>query len=196
MALRHLAVAGVAVSLLAGCGAPRLPRMTADQNCHIGVYRMADGRLLDIGPAEGSDLRWRLQDGQVGRLHADRAWAATVGWTDRPDTTTVRWGDRCDDVTLVTPKGSVAGRRVTLEVRETSFKSGDQTLFGRLVLPPGDQPVPIIVQVHGSEKTAASLYNPIQRLFPAQGVGVFVYDKRGTGRSTGDYTQDFQGLGR
>ena len=194
--LRHLAIAGVATGLLAACGAPRLPRMTADQDCHIGVYRLADGRLLDIGPADGADLRWRLQDGQVGRLHADRAWAATVGWTDRPDTTAVRWGDSCQEVTLVAPQGSVAGRRVALEVRETSFKSGDETLFGRLVLPPGGQPVPIIVQVHGSEKTAASLYNPAQRLFPAQGVGVFVYDKRGTGRSTGDYTQDFQVLGR
>src|SRR3546814_5124285 len=31
----------------------------------------------------------------------------------------------------------------------------------------------------------------MQYLLPAQGVGVFVYDKRGTGRSTGSYTQDF-----
>jgi pimeloyl-ACP methyl ester carboxylesterase len=196
MGLRHLVLAGVAMSLLAACGAQRLPKMTAEQDCRIGVYRLADGRLLDIGPAEGADLRWRLQDGQVGRLHADRAWAATVGWTDRPDTTAVRWGDSCEGVTLVSPRGSVEGRRVALEVRDISFKSGGQTLFGRLVLPPGAEPVPIIVQVHGSEKTAASLYNHTQRLVPAQGVGVFVYDKRGTGRSTGDYTQDFQVLGR
>src|SRR3546814_13627615 len=31
----------------------------------------------------------------------------------------------------------------------------------------------------------------MQYLLPEQGVGVFVYDKRGTGRSTGSYTQDF-----
>jgi dienelactone hydrolase len=31
----------------------------------------------------------------------------------------------------------------------------------------------------------------LQRLFPAEGVGAFVYDKRGTGGSGGSYTQDF-----
>src|SRR5258708_9766143 len=34
----------------------------------------------------------------------------------------------------------------------------------------------------------------LQRMFPAQGVGAFVYDKRGTGASGGVYTQDFDVL--
>src|SRR5262249_58636579 len=34
----------------------------------------------------------------------------------------------------------------------------------------------------------------LQRMFPAQGIGVFVYDKRGTGVSGGTYTQDFNVL--
>ena len=88
----------------------------------------------------------------------------------------------------------LTGARVALLTREASFRSGNITLFGRLVMPPGDGRVPVVVEVHGSEKDAASVYNYRQRLFPAQGVGVFVYDKRGTGRSTGSYTQDFQVL--
>jgi pimeloyl-ACP methyl ester carboxylesterase len=45
--------------------------------------------------------------------------------------------------------------------------------------------------VHGSEKTAAigSVY---AYMLAAQGVSVFVYDKRGTGASSGDYTQNFE----
>jgi hypothetical protein len=31
-------------------------------------------------------------------------------------------------------------------------------------------------------------------MFPAQGIGAFVYDKRGTGLSGGTYTQDFDVL--
>src|SRR5215471_10037513 len=31
----------------------------------------------------------------------------------------------------------------------------------------------------------------MQRMLPAEGVGAFVYDKRGTGRSGGHYTQDY-----
>src|SRR5690606_36340232 len=36
--------------------------------------------------------------------------------------------------------------------------------------------------------------NPMQYLLPAQGVAAFVYDKRGTGGSAGEYTQDFHAL--
>src|SRR3546814_20786511 len=58
-------------------------------------------------------------------------------------------------------------------------------------MPKGAGSVPIAVEVHGSERDSAIDYNYMQYLLPAQGVGVFVYDKRGTGRSTGSYTQDF-----
>src|SRR3546814_2723333 len=47
------------------------------------------------------------------------------------------------------------------------------------------------VELHGSERDSAIDYNYMQYLLPEQGVGVFVYDKRGTGRWTGSYTQDF-----
>jgi pimeloyl-ACP methyl ester carboxylesterase len=67
-------------------------------------------------------------------------------------------------------------------------------LLGRLVLPPGSGPVPIVVLVHGSENDSARDTYFLQRLLPGLGVGVFVYDKRGTGGSGGVYTQDFNVL--
>lgn len=50
---------------------------------------------------------------------------------------------------------------------------------------------PLLVMVHGSEKSPA-IGNSRALLFAAQGISVFVYDKRGTGQSEGEYTQNFE----
>ncbi|HSM97335.1 MAG TPA: hypothetical protein VLT91_14930, partial [Rhizomicrobium sp.] len=45
-----------------------------------------------------------------------------------------------------------------------------------------------------SEHDSALDFYALQRMFPAQGIGAFVFDKRGTGASGGKYTQDFSVL--
>src|SRR5262249_32643995 len=45
--------------------------------------------------------------------------------------------------------------------------------------------------IHGAENSSAIADYYPQRLLPAEGIGVFVYDKRGTGASGGKYTQDY-----
>jgi pimeloyl-ACP methyl ester carboxylesterase len=47
------------------------------------------------------------------------------------------------------------------------------------------------VLVHGSEDSSARDFYSLQRLFPSAGIGAFVYDKRGTGASSGEYTHDY-----
>jgi pimeloyl-ACP methyl ester carboxylesterase len=83
-------------------------------------------------------------------------------------------------------------RSNTLE-SDATFVSAATKLAGRLIEPPGaaDPKRPLVVLVHGSEKTPAigSVY---AYMLAAQGVSVFVYDKRGTGASDGDYTQNFE----
>lgn len=66
-------------------------------------------------------------------------------------------------------------------------------LTGRLIEPAGefDPKRPLVVMVHGSEKTSP-LDSVYAYMLAAQGVSVFVYDKRGTGASGGDYTQNFE----
>jgi pimeloyl-ACP methyl ester carboxylesterase len=54
--------------------------------------------------------------------------------------------------------------------------------------------VPVVLLVHGSEDLSALRYYALQRLLPAMGVGVFVYDKRGTGASSGTFTHDLNQL--
>jgi uncharacterized protein len=58
-------------------------------------------------------------------------------------------------------------------------------------MPKGNGKIPVVVLVHGSEHDSALDSYALQRMFPAQGIGAFVYDKRGTGVSGGTYTQDF-----
>jgi uncharacterized protein len=159
-------------------------------DCHVGSYRLADGNLLDIAPSEGDTLRWRQFDGTTGALHksADGSWKSTYGWTDRADGKTVSFS-ACSAGQI--SFGGVAGRRIELDVKEAGFKSHGTALAGRLVMPPGAERVPIVVLLHGSEQDSALTDYFLQRMLPAEGVGAFVYDKRGTGKSGGHYTQDY-----
>lgn len=165
----------------------------AADDCHVGAYRLGNGRVVDIAPSEGPTLRWRATDGETGALavQPDGSWRSTFGWTGRGDGRKVKFSD-CASASI--DFGGVSGKRIPLQVTETSFKSGGVTLVGRLVLPPGRRPVPIVVLVHGAEHDSAREFNYLQRLLPAEGVGAFVYDKRGTGGSGGKYTQDYPTL--
>jgi hypothetical protein len=82
-------------------------------------------------------------------------------------------------------------KRIAFDVAETRFAVEDADLAGRLVMPRGAGRVPIVVLIHGSEHDSARDDYALQRLFPAAGIGAFVYDKRGTGGSDGEYTQDY-----
>jgi len=179
---------------LAACAALVLPRAAAADDdpatCHVGAYRLADGRVVDLAPAGKGALRWRMFDGMTGRLKPgpDGRWASTYGWTDRPDGVLVDLPD-CDGGRI--RFAGEAGRRIPFAVTETTFAGRGVDLAGRLVLPEGRGTVPIVVLVHGAERDAAREAYALQRILPAQGVGVFVYDKRGTGGSGGTYSQDF-----
>src|SRR5207244_6554106 len=90
---------------------------------------------------------------------------------------------------------SEKAHRVPFDVTDTVFEGrGGIKLAGRLVLPQGKDAVSIVVLVHGAERDSARESYALQRLLPAENIGVFVYDKRGTGGSGGKYTQDFDTL--
>jgi uncharacterized protein len=164
-----------------------------NRDCHVGSYRLTDGRTIDVAPSDGNSLRWRTFTGETGHLHpqANGTWTSTYGWTDRPDGKTVSFAD-CDKGEIVF--GNQSGGRIAFDVREAVFESNGVKLVGRLILPTGSGKIPVVVLVHGSETDSALDSYALQRMFPAQGIGAFVYDKRGTGVSGGTYTQDFDVL--
>ena len=174
---------------LAGDAAPNV-----SDDCPIGAYRFPDGKILDITRSEGDTFRWRTFEGTTGVLHKkeDGSWTSTLGWTDHPDGHSASF-TRC-------AKGEIEfdgkeAHRIPLDVTDTVFEGrGGVKLAGRLVLPKGKDPVPVVVLVHGAERESARESYALQRLLPAQNVGAFVYDKRGTGDSEGKYTQDYDTL--
>jgi hypothetical protein len=166
-----------------------------EADCRVGLYALPDRSLLDIGQSAGSTLRWRSVDGRTGvfATEGQETGLSTLGWTGKPD------GHRITSLDCASGELSFDGKRgqrVSLQTQETRFGSAGVNLAGRLVLPPGRDPVPIVVLLHGAERDSALTFNSLQRLFPASGVGAFVYDKRGTGQSEGRYTQDYELLAR
>jgi pimeloyl-ACP methyl ester carboxylesterase len=181
-------------SLSAACIGAALLGENAGDNCQIGTYRFSDGEIVDIAQSEGKTFRWRKFDGTTGVLHKkqDGSWTSTLGWTDRPD------GHGASFTRCPTSEIEFDGKkadRIPFDATDTVFEGrGGIKLAGRLVLPKGNDPVPIVVLVHGAERDSARESYSLQRLLPAEGVGAFVYDKRGTGGSDGKYTQDFDTL--
>ena len=75
----------------------------------------------------------------------------------------------------------------TFEEREITFRNGDLTLAGTLLLPRGQRRVPAVVFLHGSgaEGRWASRYLASQ--IAARGIASLIFDKRGVGGSSGDW---------
>ena len=188
--MSHKSFAALAL-LLSSCSIAAA--RTADfGDCRVGIYALPGGEVVDIAPSSERGLRWRKFDGTSGALEEtpDGSWRSTSGWTDRADGISVSFD--CDRDAL--DFGAARAHRIPLVVQESRFDADGTPLVGRLVLPPGKRRVPIAILVHGSEGSSAREFYAMQRLLPARGVGVFVYDKRGTGGSGGTYTQDFERL--
>jgi len=163
------------------------------KNCHIGAYRLTDHTVVDIAPSDDDALRWRRLDGTSGALTnaAAGGWLSSTGWTGRPDGKVVRFAAcATGDISFA----GITGHKIDFLVRETAIDRDGVKLAGRLVLPMGRDPVPLVILVHGSESDSALDFYALQRMLPAAGIGVFVYDKRGTGASTGTFTMNFSVL--
>jgi pimeloyl-ACP methyl ester carboxylesterase len=189
--MRSLLVALTTFALLACTGGEPPPPAP---DCRVGAYRLDDGRTLDLAPTLSESVRWRLMDGTTGSAPArEGAHRTTDGWTGQPGPHTLELFG-CDAGRI--RFDGVDGARVALHATDTTFESDGVTLAGRLVMPPGAEAAPVIVLISGSETDSALQWTFRQRLYPAQGVGVFVYDKRGTGGSGGEYSEDVHLLAR
>jgi hypothetical protein len=204
MRVRRLVLIPVLLGLVAvGAGAyfaRRAPQPDARLACHYGAYDLGNGRIAAVTPSAGAKtFRLTFMSGDVWRLDpatqddVPAKFTATQGWTRRPVPGVSVAFAPCADGTLTIAGGAAAGtgKRKSFAITETTFESHGLKLAGRLVMPQAGGSVPVAVTVHGSERTSALLYNRNQHLFPAKGIGVFVYDKRGTGKSEGRYSQDF-----
>lgn len=157
-----------------------LPAAAADL-CAVSAYGDGQGNIVVLGapaaaPATGQ--RYLMLDGRRGATGDANAPVSCSG----------------DVVSVSSPAGATQ-RWQRLPTRDTdaTFTSAGTKLVGQLIEPagPADPKRPLVVLVHGSERTmaVAAIY---QRMLVAQGISVFAYQKRGTGDSEGEYTQNFE----
>jgi pimeloyl-ACP methyl ester carboxylesterase len=166
-----------------------------------GAYRFEDGRLGFVSPREGKSLRYREMSGASRTLWptGDATFESGPGWSGRePVEVTVAF-DADESARAVNGFSwssadgvEKSASRIELPEILATFPSGELKLRGKLVLPLGEPPFPAIVFVHGSEKYSAVDNYFLPYLFASHGVAAFVYDKRGTGGSTGKYIQNFE----
>lgn len=165
-------IASMLLLLAALSGAP----VSAQTACQPGTYAVPDGDfvvLAKVPTIAAPGLRYLFRDGRRGATSEANAPLTCVA----------------DQVTV---KGK-AWKPVAFRETPASFDSVGTKMHGVLIEPPGapDAKRPLVVMVHGSERTS-----PIGGVYgyamAAQGISVFVYDKRGTGGSEGEYTQNFE----
>lgn len=152
----------------------------AAAQCVRGAYRAASGDFVVVWtPAEGMAAapRYLFRDGRRGTIdaHAPVACAGQAVTVREADGSQTTWP------------------LLALRETRTAFTSAATTLAGQLIEPAGaagSRPA-LVVMVHGSERRAAigSIY---AYAMAAQGIAAFAYDKRGTGESEGEYTQNFE----
>lgn len=83
------------------------------------------------------------------------------------------------------PTPQLAG--IARERREVSFQSGDAILAGELDLPVGEGAAPLVFIIHHSGPVTRDAYGYLAEILLPEGFAVFRFDKRGVGRSEGEY---------
>lgn len=91
----------------------------------------------------------------------------------------VEWRDRGRPI--------VTGKRINFRREEVAFSNGDIRLSGTLVLPNTRGPHPALVRVHGAGP--ATRFCQTAEWWAYHGVAFLSYDKRGVGKSTGEWRE-------
>lgn len=155
--------------------APATPDAISAAPCETGIFRKDQTAFVAVTKG-GKGYGYTFSDGTVGNtLDAGALLACGKG--------------------AVLVRATERWPKVPLAESDTRFVSGGVMLAGRLIEAPGaGKHTPLVVYAHGSEGSGwiDRARDPYQMV--GRGVSVFVYDKRGSGMSEGEYTQNFPRL--
>lgn len=174
--MRILGITGIAAVFVAACACVfHTPAHTPDfvpGPCTVGIYGDAEPFVVIVRSAAGFD--YSISDGHRGSVGDERV--------------------DCGIEAVRLDQAAVLPLRA-IRVTNTEFDSSGTSLSGQLIEPLGaNSGASLVVLAHGSEESGwiDSVAYPYQ--LAGRGVSVFVYDKRGTGRSAGAYSQNFPQL--
>lgn len=163
-----------------------------------GVYRLAPGRDLAIGPFDelgGQLVMLDLGTLDIRILHERDDSTFSVGTTLAAETplmaTVFFHRDTAGRPASLTWRGAgdgvhsapIVGRARTEQVE---FQNGDVTLRGTLRIPETPGAHPAVVLVHGSGPATRDV-GYFNTVYDRMGVAVLSFDKRGAGASSGDW---------
>lgn len=189
--------------------------LVADAQGINGVYRMANGALLSVLPS-GAEGQRRITHFDSGKSHKllplrDLRFQSSAEWESESPAAfgyqfTLGRDGSADTVTIQAlgsqthgaqgGNSNLSAKRVKLHEEIVTFKSGEVELFGKLTLPSSNlkRPLKTVIFVHGSDPVASVDQEWLPHLLAVNGIATFVFDKRGTGCSKGQYVQHFDVL--
>jgi alpha-beta hydrolase superfamily lysophospholipase len=167
-----------------------------------GTYRIDRGRLLTLSRSVASDNFHYLElpSGRTGSLFYLPNGELTGGpcmYCPGPEYLRVRLdprqSDRAQSVRITIGGRTIDAPRIeTHSEAEISFTSKDGTqLAGSLLLPSGNGPHAAVVFAHGSSAQTRNGFSGnirfIAEAYARSGIAALIFDKRGTGRSKGNW---------
>jgi pimeloyl-ACP methyl ester carboxylesterase len=163
---------------------------------YVGAYRFRNGDYLVIDSFPDSPDTLFVTDVKSGEARAIFPRSETQ-FTGGPalrvvSPTRQTFSFRGEGVYVIdlVVKGRQSGAfatRVPIRREEVTFKNGDVTLAGTLLLPAAKGKRPAVVFTHGGGPQLRDIMWGLGYLYAARGFAVLSYDKRGVGKSTGNW---------
>lgn len=192
----RLVALGIAASVLSTSLAPnvdaQMPHdsITATAKRFFGNYRRNDASLISIGRGEQSVFLMDYRTGSRSEL-----FARGDGLIDSATATTLTLRGIGHETTLVARGPHTAWTAVRRELVRIDVKFTDDTvtLAGTLWEPVGRGPFPAIVLLHGAGQETRYAMRQYPYFFVSHWYAVLTYDKRGSGKSTGNWQPWYAG---
>jgi pimeloyl-ACP methyl ester carboxylesterase len=163
---------------------------------YAGAYRFRNGNHLVIDTFPDTPDTLFVTDVKSGEVRAvfPRSETKFTGgpalYVPAPTRQTLTFRGAGVHVIDLDQKGRESGAfatRVPIAREEVTFKNGDVTLAGTLLLPPTKGKHPAVVFTHGGGAQLREVMWGLGYLYAARGFAVLSYDKRGVGKSTGNW---------
>lgn len=165
-----------------------------------GIYQVSSDHVIGIDKFVSDDGTQALlfsdyQTGLVRRLFPASAGEFAVGpgfAVASPVKLKVRFAqDKNGDISALEANANdgtqITARRIPLSEKEVRFAGAGASLAGTLITPESTGSHPAIILLHGSGPLTRYSFGPYPHFFASLGFAVLIYDKRGSGESTGEF---------
>jgi pimeloyl-ACP methyl ester carboxylesterase len=150
------------------------PSLTAKD---FGLFAKSNGQLLWIGAVSELNRRPGFVDVKSGRI-GDLAALDATERDSAGHATKILWNEGSSH--------TLAVRRDVYDTEDVVFFNDTVKLAGTLIIPKGKGPWPAVVFIHGSGGSTREYFSSLPYLLASRGVASLIYDKRGSGESTGN----------